>query len=259
MTMANPHGSFLWYELMTSDRAAAARFYQAVVGWEVKTFPGGGHDYQLFSRDGVETGGLMDLPAEACDRARPGWMGYIAVDSVDRTAAAAEAAGGAVAIPPSDIPEVGRFAVLQDPQGGVFAVMRGAMEGESRAFAQDRLGHCHWNELNSTGPEAALDFYLPLFGWDRGDAMTMEGCGTYQFLDQGGRSFGAVMPQQQPGAPSAWLFYFGVADIDRAAQAVTQSGGSVMVAPTEVPGGLFVLVAADPQGAVFGLVGRRSA
>jgi predicted enzyme related to lactoylglutathione lyase len=256
--MANQHGDFIWYELLTNDAGAAARFYGAVVGWQTRAAEGSDRGYQILGIGGEDVGGLMTLPADA-ERAgmRPTWLGYVGVDDVDATAAEIVRAGGTQHMPPTDIPGVGRFAMLADPQEVVFYVMRGATDGTSTAFDQGKTGHCNWNELATTDPAAALSFYSAHFGWAKGDAMPMGEMGDYQFIDHGGRTIGAVMKRTPEGPPPAWNFYFGVEDIDGAAKAVSANGGAIHYGPAEVPGGVFIIVAGDPQGALFGLVGPR--
>jgi len=256
--MANRHGDFIWYELMTSDVEAAAGFYGAVLGWDCRSFDGAPGGYRLFGIAGVDIGGLMTIPAEAAAAGgRPGWLGYVGVDDVDATARAVLEAGGGQHVPPTDIPGVGRFAMLADPQGVPFYVMRGAMEGTSTAFDPQRDGHCHWNELSTTDPAAATAFYGTQFGWTKGDAMPMGEQGEYRFLQQHGATFGAVMRRMEGGPPPMWNFYFGVPDIDAAARTVAERGGAVHYGPAEVPGGFWIVVAGDPQGALFGAVGPR--
>lgn len=256
--MANHHGDFIWYELLTKDADAAARFYGAVVGWQTRAAEGSDRGYRIFAIRGEDVGGLMPLP-DGAERAgmRPTWLGYVGVDDVDRTAAEIVRDGGTQHMPPTDIPGVGRFAMLADPQGVVFYVMRGAMDGTSTAFDQNQSGHCNWNELSTTDPAAALAFYKARFGWEKGDAMPMGEMGDYQFITHRGQTIGAVMRRMAEGPPAAWNFYFGVEDIDAAAKAVSGNGGAIHYGPAEVPGGVFIIVASDPQGAHFGLVGPR--
>jgi predicted enzyme related to lactoylglutathione lyase len=254
------HGAFIWYELLTSDPDAAARFYEAIVGWSVRNFEGDGTpDYRIFhASDGDGIAGLMALPAEAAARgARPGWLGYVGVDDVDRTVADARDAGATVHMPPADLPGVGRMAMIADPQGAPLYVMRGASDQASTSFSPTAAGHCSWNELATDDPAAAIDFHKRLFGWTEGESMPMGEMGDYQMLDHGGRSFGAVM-RRMPDAPvSAWTFYFRVPAIDEAAARVGPAGGTVLFGPSEIPGGEFILTGVDPQGAVFALVGPR--
>jgi uncharacterized protein len=256
--MANQHGDFIWYELLTNDADAAARFYGAVIGWQSRSMENSDRGYRIFGINGVDVGGLMPFPAGAESAGmRPMWLGYVAVENVDAATADIVRDGGTQHMPPADIPGVGRFAMLSDPQGVMFYVMRGAMDGTSTAFDQSKFGHCNWNELSTSDPEAALAFYRARFGWEKGDAMPMGEMGDYQFIDHGGRTIGAVMKRTPDGPPPLWTFYFGVEDIDAAAQAVSGNGGTIHYGPAEVPGGVFIIVASDPQGALFGCVGPR--
>jgi predicted enzyme related to lactoylglutathione lyase len=258
--MANQHGDFIWYELLTTDADAAARFYGAVLGWRNRAAEGSTNGYRIFGIDGTDVAGFMPLPASAGNSGmRPCWLGYIGVRDVDAAVADIVRAGGVQHVPPTDIPGVGRFAMLADPQGVVFYVMRGAMEGTSTSFAPTKSGHCHWNELATGDQKAALAFYTQLFGWEKGDAMPMGALGDYQFITQQGQTIGAVMNRIPEGPPPAWTFYFGVEDIDVAAKAVSGNGGAIHYGPAEVPGGVHIIVASDPQGAMFGLVGPRKA
>ncbi|WP_235907782.1 VOC family protein [Siccirubricoccus phaeus] len=221
--------------------------------------PGGAESgYRLFSTGEMAVAGLMALPQDAAAQGmQPGWLGYVGVDDVDQAAASIRAAGGAQFVPPTDIPNVGRFAFLADPQGVAFYVMRGVCDQASTAFDRDRPGHCHWNELTTPDPAAALEFYGKQFGWEKQGAMPMGEHGEYQFIALQGKVLGAVMPRLPDVPRAAWNFYFGVADIDVAAKAASGAGGTIHYGPAEVPGEVFVVVGNDPQGAQFGLVGPR--
>lgn len=257
--MRNAHGDFVWYELLTTEPEAAAAFYGAVLGWAVQ--PGGAvPGYRLFVAAGTEVAGVMALPPEAVQAGMPPqWLGYIGVDGVDEAVAGVLAAGGSQYVPPTDIPGIGRFALLADPQGVPFYVMRGTMDEASDAFAPMRPGHCNWNELTTTDREAALRFYGTQFGWEKGDAMPIGETEEYRFLQHHGVTLGAVMNRMPGASGPGWTFYFGVPDIDRAAGQVTTGGGTVQHGPAEVPGGSFIILGTDPQGARFGLVGPRAA
>ena len=257
--MTNRQGDFFWYELLTEDAAAAGEFYGPILGWNVRDAGmEGTHGYRLFGPADGDVGGMMDLPEDAkASGMRPAWLGYVVVDDVDAAAEKIVAAGGRQYMPPTDVPGVIRFAMMADPQGAAFYVGRGLMEGHtSNAWDSGKVGHCNWNELGTTDQDAAWNFYGGQFGWKKGDVMPMGEMGEYQFLDHGGTTIGAFMRQQE-GRPAMWLFYFGVADIDKATEGVKSGGGTVFHGPSEIPGGSFIIVAADPQGAMFGLVGPR--
>ncbi len=263
--MTNPAGSFIWYELMTPDPAAAKAFYDAVVGWRIdadQVAPA--VDYRMIKRaDGGNAGGVLRLTAEMqAHGARPMWLGYLSSPDVDAAMAAIEAAGGKAIMPPWDAPGVGRLAMFADPQGAVTYLMdplppEGQPEASSDVFSVDRPHHVRWNELSTEDPDAAIAFYTGQFGWGQEGEMDMGDYGAYRFLQHGGVAIGAVMGRM-PGSPAnAWTYYIGVEDIDRAAAAVTNGGGKVLQEPTEIPGGEYSLMAIDPQGAPFALVGPR--
>lgn len=267
--MTNKHGDFIWYELLTGDADAAGDFYGKVVGWTSARAGQPGMDYRFFSSgDGSDTkdgiGGYMAItPEMASGGAQPCWLGYIAVDDADASLAKLTAAGGTMLMPAMDLDGVGRIAMAADPQGAPFYIMKDASNEASHAFAatEPKMGHCGWNELSSSDPEAAKNFYGALFGWMKDSDMDMGPIGKYEFLKPGdGREFmlGAVMPLM-PGMPaSAWTYYFRVADIDSAVAAIKAGGGGMLQEPTEIPGGDFSITAVDPHGAAFGLVGPRT-
>lgn len=253
--MHNPHGDFIWYQLSTPDPAAAAEFYARLLGWNVELHRSPDHDYRVLSAGAEGVGGISPL---CSGDERPRWEGYIGVDDVDASVAQMTASGATPLVPPTDIPGVGRFAQVADPQGVAFFVMRGASDAPSHAFSPDGIGHCQWNELSTSDPEAAFAFYARSFGWQKGEAMPMGEMGDYQLLDHHGRTFGALMPQMPEQPAPTWTFYFGVADIDAAVATLTGLGATLCVGPQEVPGGVFIVVAIDPQGAMFALVGPRA-
>jgi predicted enzyme related to lactoylglutathione lyase len=257
--MPNPHGSFIWYELLTPDADGAKQFYDSVVGWNVhasSSFPNG---YRMIERSaGKFAGGLLPLTDEMKGHgARPGWLGYVGVDDVDATVAAATADGARAIMPPFDIPGIGRVALLADPQGAPIYVMRGASDQDSDAFSVEQPGHMRWNELSTTDQDSAVAFYGKLFGWTQQGAMPMGEMGDYKFIEADGTMIGAIMPKMPQTPASAWNYYIGVDDIDRAAGAVRGGGGQILQEPIEIPGGEYSLVGVDPQGANFGLVGPR--
>lgn len=257
--MPNAHGSFIWYELLTKDAAAAKAFYDSVVGWNIDAQPApGGMDYRMINAADGQAGGLMQLNADMlAGGARPTWLGYLGVDDVDASVAAVVAAGGQVHLPAFDIPGIGRLAMVADPQGLPFYVMRGATEGAtSTAYQRRGFGHVAWNELLTPDDAAALVFYEKLFNITKAGSMPMGEMGEYSFIANGdskGEAVGAVM-KAPPGAPTGWGFYFRVPDITEAQAKVEAGGGKVLQGPMEVPGGEWVLNITDPEGVSCGFV-----
>lgn len=265
--MANRHGDFIWYELMTDDAEGARDFYASVFGWNIETNPSGDVDYRMISAASGPVAGSMPLTAEMqSGGARPCWAGYIMVDDVDATVSAATAAGGSVHMPPWDIPGIGRMAFIADPQGVTFYILKPTLpadrpDAESKSFAATEpiTGHCAWNELSSTDPEASKAFYGKLFGWVQDGEMDMGPLGKYEFLKDGADRFalGAVMPKMPDMPVPMWIFYFRVPEIDTASATIAAKGGTILQEPIQIPGGDFSMVGMDPQGAPFGLVGSR--
>ncbi|MEO7365970.1 MAG: VOC family protein [Sphingomicrobium sp.] len=260
------HGSYIWYELLTADPVAAKAFYDAVVGWNIEAQPSGEMDYRMITRaDGGNAGGVMRLTDEMRDHgARPTWLGYVAVDDVDASVASIEQAGGKALMPAFDIPDIGRIAMVTDPQGAPFYVMRAAPPAGnenkvSDVFSPTEEQRVGWNELSTSDAPAALDFYTTHFGWEKGDAMPMGDKGDYRFINHHGQMLGAIFPTAagaKTDEPTHWRYYFRVPSIAAAKSAAEQGGGTIVHGPMEVPGGDHILIGTDPQGAEFALVGK---
>ena len=256
--MAATPSRFVWYELMTTDPAAARAFYTKVVGWQAADSGMPGMDYTLLSAGPHQVGGLMALPPEACAAGvPPNWSGYLAVDDVDAQAVAVQQAGGRVLRPAADIPGVGRFAVVADPAGAAFCLYKDNNPGAMAPPAPDTPGTVGWHELMGGPLEAAWAFYGPLFGWEKSDAIDMGPMGMYQIFSAGGPPIGGMMAKPPEMPMAAWNYYVNVDDIDAAAARIQAAGGKVINGPMEVPGGSWVLQATDPQGARFALVAPK--
>ena len=247
-------GDFIWYELMTSDPVAAADFYGKVVGWTMKGAGLPGIDYTLACLGDRQLAGIMTLPDDQRPP-RPVWIGYIAVDDVDAKSKEVEAAGGSIHRTPEDIPGVGRFAMVSDPQGAVFCLFKDHGE-PMESLPMMKTGSVGWHELNTTDWQSAWDFYSAQFGWTKDVAYDMGAMGAYQLFKTSGDPVGGLMTDTSTPHPY-WLFYFVVDDIDDGLERVKSNGGQIQNGPMEVPGGAWVAQCADPQGGVFAIVGMR--
>jgi hypothetical protein len=246
MSNAEIRGRFVWHELMTTDPQAAGAFYSKVLPW--KTQPSGMPDYMLWVAGKTQTGGLMAQPESARQAgAPPSWLVYIGTPDVDATAAAAGRLGGRVLKAPADIPNVGRFAVLSDPQGATFAVFTPASIPAGGAPPS----HFSWHELATSDQQGALAFYSELFGWLRGPAHDMGPAGSYQLIEHGSAQVGGLYKLMDASKPPHWLTYIQVASVDKAAAAAKAAGGRVTQGPMEVPGGSRIAQILDPQGGAF--------
>ena len=256
--MPTPARPFVWYELMTSDATAAEAFYRSVIGWQTADAGMPGMKYTLLSVGESAIAGLMDLPAEArAAGARPGWLGYIAVDDVDARLAQVLQAGGAMHHPAQDIPGVGRFATVADPQGAVFCLFKGLSEQAPPQPAAGTPGTIGWRELYAGDLASAWLFYSTLFGWTKDEAIDMGERGIYQLFAAGGPAIGGMMTRPSEVPQPCWLYYISVDAIDAAAARVTAAAGQVVNGPMEVPGGSWIVQCLDPQGAMFAMVAPK--
>jgi predicted enzyme related to lactoylglutathione lyase len=243
-------GQFVWYEDMTKDPPGAITFYTDVVGWKTEPFPGS--DYTMWVSKQGPLGGVMKEPGEvAKEGARASWMAHVQVDDVDAAAARARQLGGRICKEPTDIPTVGRFAVIADPQGAAIAVFKPA--GEMTPHDVSKEGEFCWNELMTSDAAAAFRFYSDIFGWKVLEEMDMGPMGTYRIFGVGDRRLGGIMttPKGQP-SPPAWLYYAETGDLDAALRRATRKGAKILNGPMDVPGGRIAQLE-DPQGAAFAL------
>lgn len=265
MERSSDEGGMIWYELMSPDPASSKVFYDAVVGWDIEQEPTGEQkiDYGLIRRsDGGNAGGVLGINADmAAHGARPTWLGYIHVTDVDAKAEAIEAAGGKTLMPPTDIQGVGRIAMVSDPQGAPFYVMTpepptGDPNAKSDVFSADAEQRVGWNELSTSDPAGARQFYGQQFGWGSDDFMDMGPMGEYRFLDHAGTRIGALCGTM-PGQQAKWRYYFRVPSIAAATSIVEAKGGAIRMGPHQVPTGDWIVIGSDPQGAEFALVGGQ--
>ncbi len=248
--------NFVWYELMTPALDAAETFYGGVTGWKARDSGMPGMRYDLLSVGEAQFGGAMALTPEMTQGgARPGWMAHIGVEDVDAYAERLKAAGGSVHRPPQDIPGVGRFAMVADPHGAVFFLFAPLpAEAPPARPAPGSPGSPGWHELHAGDLETDFAFYSNLFGWTKAETHDMGPMGVYQLFAAGAEPIGGMMTKTADTPAPHWLYYFTVAEIQAAATRVRDGGGQVVNGPHEVPGGMWILQARDPQGGVFALV-----
>lgn len=255
-----PPSSFIWYELLTSDADAAARFYAALLRWTSADSGQPGIDYRYLSMQGVPIGGLMTLPLGASDAGmRPSWLGYVSVPNVDSSVASFVAAGGAVLMPAVDLPGIGRIAMVADPQGAALYVMAPIGAGPATSFAPGKAGHGGWHELHARDAQAALAFYANQFGWRKVAELDMGPMGAYLQFDCGSGAMAGGIIKDPSAARPYWLYCFNVEDIDAARTRLLANGGTVLMDRHQVPTGEWIIRASDPQGAVFVLIGPKHA
>lgn len=237
-------GKFVWHENHSPNVDQAKSFYTELLGWETETWKPGEMDYSMIKVGDQMHGGFW----KAEGGTPPMWLGHVLVEDVDETARRAEGAGGRILEGPMDVPEVGRFALIADPQGAVVSAYAPQGEGGSGE------GTFVWDELMTTDVEGAKSFYGEVFGWTAQD-MEMGEMGTYTIFKRAGDAdAGGCMPTP-PGveAPPHWLPYVATSDVDATAARANELGGTVVQEPLDIPSVGRIAIVRDPAGAVFGL------
>ncbi len=247
----NQEGRFVWHELMTTDPERAQQFFAELLGWTTTNFSmEGGETYTMIQVGEQTIGGYEKM--ETGGPAPPHWLGYVTVEDVDAAAGRAEAMGGALMVPPNDISNVGRFAVLRDPAGAVFALYKSANESNEEMPERPASHTFCWDELLTPDPDAVAPFYGELFGWST--VVTDMGHANYILFRRGEKDAAGCMPSPPgTGNLAAWVHYVLVDDVDALAERTTELGGSVTMPPTDIPEiGRFTVIC-DPTGAQLGL------
>jgi uncharacterized protein len=249
-------GRFVWHELSTTDDRAAIAFYTEVIGWRTEQFPESEEPYTMWVGGQGPLGGVTKLPSDAPAGVPPHWMGCVEVDDIDATVAQVKARGGAVHVPPTAVPMVGRFSVIADPHGATLSVLEpDPQEQKMPPHDPSKHGAFGWNELHAGDGEEAFAFYSALFGWTTMEEMPMGDAGTYRIYGQGDQAYGGMMTKMADTPAPVWIHYIHVDDLDAAIARATAKGGTKIMGPMEVPGGDRIAHFTDPQGAVFALHG----
>ena len=254
MSDPKPRGRFVWFDLHTTEPTQAPGFYTRVTGWDTMPWQGT-NGYTMWTSGGAPLGGVGKLDQSVSQG--PHWLGYISTPSVDETVKQGVDLGARTLKPPTDIPSVGRFAILADPHGAAFAVFT-ALDETPGHEGEAQLREFSWHELATHDYPAAFRFYERLFGWEKMQAMDMGEAGVYQMFGRNGVMLGGMFNSSpQMPAPPGWLHYVLVDDVNRAVDAVTTSGGQVLNGPMEVPGGDWIAQCMDPQGAMFAVHAKK--
>jgi predicted enzyme related to lactoylglutathione lyase len=234
-------GTPSWVDIGVPDTAVAAAFYSGLFGWTATPDPrpeAGG--YGMFTIGGKNVGGYGP---QMNDDMPPSWSVYVSVADADGTAAIATANGGNVVVEPMDVFDLGRFGVIQDPNGSFISIWQPIQHHGAEIVNEPNT--FVWNELATADMGVTIAFYRAIFGWqtddyDESKVFLVDGqmvCGTHTVGD---------------GEFPAWTAWFAVSDCDASAATVTELGGSVIVPPGDQSFGRGAVVA-DPAGAVFGI------
>jgi len=257
-------GKVVWHDLLTHDADAALDFYASLFGWgfqESEEAPG---RYWDITREDQAIGGVFAADADELDA--PLWLVSLSVPDVDGFASRAGGLGASVTVPPADLPNRGRYAVLEDPQGAFFVVLR-STAGDPRDTQDRDPGEWLWSELWTTDARGAVDFYEGLLGYrsegiaarleeveedEYGEAMAEGDLPVVFFALYAGEKVRAGIHQLPAEGPPHWLPYVAVRDVAEAVARAVELGAEVLLPPAAVNNGEAAILA-DPTGAPFGV------
>ena len=245
-----PQGAVSWLDLWTSDVEGSRRFYNELFGWEAQDPSAEFGGYWMFTRDGVPiAGGMGDMGDMKADNT---WKIYVASDDINDTVARGEGLGAQFFMPPMPVADMGIQTVFTDATGATLGTWQPlSFQGFS---TMDEHGSPCWFELNARDFDAAVNFYVTVFGVGTkvmGDSDDFR----YTTLVAGDHEVAGVLDASHrlpEGTQSHWVIYWQVDDIIEATQRASELGGAVMDGPFDSPFGLIATVA-DPSGAVFKL------
>ncbi|MBZ5713630.1 VOC family protein [Nannocystis pusilla] len=244
------HGSFCWAELGSPEPAVTTRFYSALFDLGIHH----GKGYTILRKRGRDVAAIHRMPADREARGEtPYWLLHVNVDSIDRAVARVEPRGGRVIVPPREVYDAGRVAVLEDPSGAHLALWQAV--GHAGAGLIDEPATMCWWELNTRDADEAGVFYSDVIGWRRAER-SVDAATRYTDFFVGERKVGGMLQMNEAwgGMPSHWMTYFRVEDCDEGAALAEKLGGAILVAPCDIPPvGRFAVVS-DPHGGIFSIV-----
>lgn len=246
-----PQGAPCWTDLWTSDVEGSRRFYGELFGWEAQEPSPEFGGYFMFTRQGVPVAGGMgdmgDMPANDT------WKIYLDTDDIKETVRAGEAAGAQFMFPPEPVADLGIQTVFTDSTGATLGAWQAGTFPGFTVMAEH--GAPSWFELYTRDYQVAVDFYQKVF---RLEAQVVADSAEFRYTtlrDEGGVELAGVMDASSflpDGAPSYWITYWEVDDIDASIAKVRSLGGSVVTDATDSPYGR-IATATDPSGAQFKL------
>ncbi len=252
-------GTFCWFELATTDQAAAKQFYQSLFAWDVQDSPiGPAQVYSTFKLHGRDVAAAYTLrPEQRAGGVPTAWLPYIRVDALDEVTTAAAGAGARLVMSPLDVMDLGRMSIVQDPTGATFAMWE-PRRSQGTGLAGEP-GTVVWADLITPDQQRASAFYRELFRWKmvEGKSMVDAKPGNYAHIVNGTAFIGGIPPVHGDGVPARWMMYFAVSDCLAAIAKATSLGGRLVSGPVKIEGTRQFAGLADPQGAVFAIVESR--
>ncbi len=247
-TPTNRHepGRFVWYDLVTDDVAAAKRFYGELFGWGFRSNPENDL-FTVITLNDKAIGGIILEDKTEWDLPAARWFSSVSVEDVDGAVEAARDRSADIDVPPSDLPDRGRYSVLHDPQGAALVLLR-ATGGDPSTTAEYGAGEFLWTELWTRDAAAAVSFYEAVLGYD--SEFTGDETRRYFVMSRGGQPHAGIGQLPPVDANPAWLPYVAVGSVREIVGRVPELGGEVILPPEAVRRGSAALIA-DPAGGII--------
>jgi uncharacterized protein len=242
-------GKFVWADLVTDDALVAQKFYTAVFGWTFYDYGG----YFIGRNDDRPLCGMFQRPRPKDRVAEPRWFGYISVSNIEKARRAVTKAGGRVLADPKKMPKRGEQAVLADPEGALFGVIKSS-SGDPEDFLADP-GDWIWIQLLSRNGRRAAEFYRAVGGYEVVENTKSDRLSDYILTSEGyARATVRTIQSADTKVQPTWLPFVRVKNVGESVALAKQLGGKVLIEPKpEVFDGK-VAVIADPTGAAIGIL-----
>jgi hypothetical protein len=248
------HGKWVWYELRSKDVEKSKAFFTELLGWQIEQQDMNGMKFELVKSGGKDVATIS--PTEG--KAKSHWVPFVSVPDVDAAVKTIEEQKGKVVKPAADIPDIGRFAIVTDPNGVEFAVFKGTRSDEPDAPAPVP-GTFVWNEYQSKNKKAhtaAIAFYPAALGYTTSQMQMGEGKkqSSYDMLSFGEQPRAGMQVAKPASLGGQWLPWLTVEDVDGLIAKVKTAKGKVVVKPHDIPTVGRAAIIADPTGATIGVL-----
>lgn len=245
-------GKFVWSDLFTSDMEANERFYGALFGWQWRWITRPDRRYGIFSMDGYDVAGMVHRPAPEGQDQYGRWVHYISVADVGGTEGDVVDRGGETLLPRRQAEHRGEFAIVSDPQGAIFGMIRSS-SGDPGDFRAEP-GEFIWYQLFTHEVDPAAEFYQALFRYDIVDRADSPDVVDYvlQSGDHARAGIGGL--KRRPDSHPTWLGYVRVEDVAATVELAKTLGGEILLAPSSANLDGDMAIVADPSGTPIGLL-----
>jgi len=242
-------GKFIWFDLATVDIASQKKFYGDVFGWTYQPISQADSQYTIIKNGERNIAGMFQIKPPADAKAGALWISLMSVTDPDTAVAVTKKQGGSVQTPTTSLARRGTYALLRDPEGALFGVLKS--DSGDPLDHDIQPGEFMWVDLFASDVQRAAKFYQQLAGYD---VVSDDNHVHHEFLRSSGKYRAGIVPRPEQANHSGWLPYIKVTDVAATLQKVTDAGGHIMVEPDDslLNGNLAIF--ADPDGGIVGIV-----